>query len=168
MLTQIQVGQHLDLSQPAVSGLLDKLKIGLDAGLDAIRIAYIRHLRASAAGWGAPADKDRYWIAKANGAELDFHERVRNVVPLSEVRQANTLVAARVRSAFQALPDRIAPLVGPETDPARVHAILAGEVHGCLDELAYGLRTLAADGMADASDAGDSGDAGGMGAGSSA
>lgn len=51
MLTQKKIAEHLDLSQPAVSGVLEKL--GLDvkvASLEQVRVAYIRNLRAVAAG----------------------------------------------------------------------------------------------------------------------
>ncbi|HNA67265.1 MAG TPA: hypothetical protein PLN96_05195 [Zoogloea sp.] len=51
MPTQTQIADHLDMSQQAVAELLARL--GIDwtaAGLDAIRVAYIRHLRGQAAG----------------------------------------------------------------------------------------------------------------------
>jgi hypothetical protein len=51
VLTQKKIADHLDLSQQAVSALLEKL--GLDpkvATLDEVRIAYIRNLRAVASG----------------------------------------------------------------------------------------------------------------------
>lgn len=51
MLTQAQIASHLDLSQPAVAELM--LKLGINwkkSTLDEIRIAYIRNIRAIAAG----------------------------------------------------------------------------------------------------------------------
>lgn len=65
MPTQNQVAEHLDISQPQVSGLMERL--GIDwrtASLDFIRVAYIQNLRAQASGHRAE-----------NGTDL-VHERV--------------------------------------------------------------------------------------------
>lgn len=51
MPTQQQIAAHLDLDQSAVSRLLEKLGVPWqNASMDEIRMAYIRHLRAQAAG----------------------------------------------------------------------------------------------------------------------
>lgn len=51
MAAQKQIAEHLDLSQQAVSEMLKRLGIDwLSATLDEIRVAYIRNLRAVAAG----------------------------------------------------------------------------------------------------------------------
>jgi hypothetical protein len=51
MPTQQQIAVHLDLDQSAVSRLLEKLELAAKtASMDEIRVAYIRQLRAQAAG----------------------------------------------------------------------------------------------------------------------
>lgn len=51
MPTQKQIADHLDLSQPAVVELMEKLQISWKTTpLDQIRVAYLRHLRGVAAG----------------------------------------------------------------------------------------------------------------------
>ena len=51
MPTQQQIADHLDLDQSAVSRLLEKLGVAWQtADMDEIRKAYIRQLRAQAAG----------------------------------------------------------------------------------------------------------------------
>ncbi len=51
MPTQQQIADHLDLSQKAVSDLMEHLAIDWKrASLDSVRIAYIRNLRAKASG----------------------------------------------------------------------------------------------------------------------
>lgn len=50
-LTQKDVGNHLDLDQSAVSRFLEKVGLSVERhSLDDIRVAYIRQLRAQAAG----------------------------------------------------------------------------------------------------------------------
>lgn len=67
MPTQQQIAKHLDLSQGEVSRLLDTLEIDWrGTSMDGIRVAYIRKLRAMAAGHRA-----------ANGDDL-VAERVQN------------------------------------------------------------------------------------------
>lgn len=51
MPSQVEIAEHLDLSQPVVSELMKKLGIDWSASsLSEIRTAYIRHLRAQASG----------------------------------------------------------------------------------------------------------------------
>jgi len=59
MLKQRQIAEHLDMSQQAVSAMLDKL--GLDwrkESLQTIRVAYLRHLRGVAAGHQSSSGED--------------------------------------------------------------------------------------------------------------
>ena len=59
MAAQKQIAEHLDLSQQAVSEMLKRLGIDwLSATLDEIRVAYIRNLRAVAAGHKSGAGDD--------------------------------------------------------------------------------------------------------------
>ena len=57
--TQQQIADHLDLSQGEVSRLLDELAIDWrDTAMDTIRVAYIRKLRAMAAGHRSSSGDD--------------------------------------------------------------------------------------------------------------
>lgn len=50
-ITQHQIAEHLDLSQKSVSEMLKKLEIDwTTSSLDDVRVAYLRQLRAQAAG----------------------------------------------------------------------------------------------------------------------
>lgn len=50
-LTQREIAEHLDLDQSAVSRFLEQVEIDWrEASIDAVRIAYVRKLRAQAAG----------------------------------------------------------------------------------------------------------------------
>jgi len=59
MPTQKQIADHLDISQPQVSSLMERMGINWrTATLDAIRIAYIGNLRAQASGHRAEDGTD--------------------------------------------------------------------------------------------------------------
>jgi phage terminase Nu1 subunit (DNA packaging protein) len=59
MLTQVEIGNHLDMDQSSVSRLCADLGIDWrNSSMDTIRVAYIRRLREQAAGRAAAGDLD--------------------------------------------------------------------------------------------------------------
>ena len=81
MLSQSAIAEHLDMSQQAVSQLMDQLSIDWrNAELEDIRIAYIRRLRKQAAGRAASGDLDlageRAGLARAQRDRIEMQNAV--------------------------------------------------------------------------------------------
>lgn len=68
-------------------------------------------------------------------AEMDEQSRMGNLVDVNMVRQAMTDNGAAMRAALERMPDRIAPVLAAETDPAKVYQLLDDEIGRILDEL---------------------------------
>ena len=77
-------------------------------------------------------------------AKLEFEERSSKLVDADEVRAQVFALGRRMRDAVLALPDRVAPLIVGQSDPAVIHRILTEEIQSCLSELAVApsLRVL--------------------------
>ncbi len=147
MATLADIADHLDLSVRSVSTLKragvfpEAQRAGHD--LDAVRVAYIRHLRESAAGRSAAygtldltAERARLAHAQAEKAERENAVAEGDFLPRGEVHTAMTATFMRVRSKLLAMPSKLAPyLVGIET-PATAQGILQKEIYRALDELA--------------------------------
>ena len=80
-------------------------------------------------------------------AKLEFEERTGKLVDADEVRAQVFALGRRLRDAVLALPDRLAPVLVGQADPAVIHRILTEEIHSCLSELsgAPSLRVLERD-----------------------
>lgn len=74
--------------------------------------------------------------ANANLAQLELLERLGVLVPRADVEKAAAQVGRLVRDAILALPDRLAPRLAAENDPARVRADLDQELRYALHGLA--------------------------------
>jgi phage terminase Nu1 subunit (DNA packaging protein) len=142
-LTQAIVAEHLDLNQSAVSRLLPRLGVGLEAGLDEIRTRYIRSLRSTASAHGGAAlqaEKLKLTAARRKKAELDLRERAGELVESTRVRLGVTACAAQMRSALERLPDMVAPRLAVESDESTIVALLAAEIDLVLADLAARFR----------------------------
>lgn len=73
--------------------------------------------------------------------EYELAEKRGQLVRRDEVRKAAFDKARIARNALLAIPDRLAPLVAAETDPTKVHALLAAELRRVCAELAAGEDT---------------------------
>lgn len=82
-------------------------------------------------------------IKRING-ELDLAERLKRLGKVEEFRRAGLEAAMQAQDALMRLPERLAPLLAAETDPVRVHALLAREIRVVLDGLSERSRQLAA------------------------
>ena len=76
------------------------------------------------------AQKEK-WLAKT--AQLNYEERVGQLVDAEEVRQAAFKVARAVRNGLNGIPDRIAAELAAETNQFRVHKILSDEIRRVLE-----------------------------------
>ena len=77
-------------------------------------------------------------------AKLEFEERSGKLVDADEVRAQVFALGRRMRDAMLALPDRVAPVLVAQADPADIHRVLSEEIQSCLSELsvAPALRVL--------------------------
>ena len=147
MATLADIADHLDLSVKSVSNLKragvfpEAQRAGHD--LDAVRVAYIRHLRETAAGRSAAygvvdltAERARLAAAQAVRAERENAVAEGEFLPRDEVHIAVTSAFALVRSKILALPSRMAPQVAPAMTPAEAQAMLKDACYEALDDLA--------------------------------
>ncbi|QCN95865.1 hypothetical protein D3093_11680 [Azospirillum argentinense] len=146
MATQTEVGKHLDLSDRSVRELLDRgilpnaRRGALD--LDQCRVAYIRHLRETAAGRGAGPSADGLTDARARLAhEQADHFALKNaalrleLLPRADITLAVTAIFTIVRDRLSALPARLAGPLAATSDPEAVRVRLSDAVSGVLVEL---------------------------------
>ena len=142
LLIQKDIAEHLDLSQPAVSGLMDRLGIDWKTStIDEIRVAYIRHLREQAAGRAASGDLDlateRARLAKEQADKVAMQNAVTrgDLAPVVMIEEVLTKTAARLAGIFDAIPGlvrrRVPSLRAEEIDLiaaeiARVRNVVAG------------------------------------------
>ena len=142
LLIQKEIAEHIDLSQPAVSGLMDRLGIDWKTStIDEIRVAYIRHLREQAAGRAASGDLDlateRARLAKEQADKVAMQNAVTrgDLAPVVMIEEVLTKTAARIAGIFDAIPGlvrrRVPSLRAEEIDLiaveiARVRNVVAG------------------------------------------
>jgi len=112
--TQQTIAEHLDLSQPTVSDLLQRL--GIDwrkSTIDDVRVAYIRHLREQAAGRfsDGPLDlmNERARLAKeqADRLELQNAQTRKELAPIVLIEQVLAKAGVRVAGILDAIPGMI-------------------------------------------------------------
>lgn len=133
MLIQQDIAKHLDMSQAAVSGLMDRL--GIDwkaASIDEIRVAYIRHLREQAAGRAASGDLDlateRARLAKEQADKFAMQNAITRgeLAPVMMIEEVLTKAASRIAGIFDAIPGMVRRRV-PMLSSAEID-LIAGEI----------------------------------------
>ncbi|WP_186224780.1 MarR family transcriptional regulator [Burkholderia gladioli] len=142
MLTQQQIADHLDLERSTVSRLADRLNIDYrTASMDEIRIAYLRHLRESAAGRASGTGVDL--VAERAMTErvdreiklLTLAEKKSQLVNAAQLEQAYGQMVGAFQTELLALSDKIVQelrtLYGVEVDVEWVNE----HVYGCLEQL---------------------------------
>lgn len=114
MPTQQTIAEHLDLSQPTVSDLLQRLGIDWrESSLSEIRIAYIRRLREQAAGRfsDGPLDlmNERARLAKeqADRLELQNAQTRKELAPIVLIEHVLAKAGVRVAGILDAIPGMI-------------------------------------------------------------
>lgn len=88
-------------------------------------------------------DRARNEQLKRINGEIDLALRLKTLVRADDARRAGFEAARQVQEQLLRLPDRLAPLLAAETDPARVHALMSHEIRGALDALAERAAGLA-------------------------
>jgi phage terminase Nu1 subunit (DNA packaging protein) len=139
--TQASIGIHLDLDQSSVSRLCKDL--GIDhktASLAEIRIAYIRHLRETAAGRLASGSLDlateRARLAKEQADKIGMQNAVsrRELAPSYLLEEILAATGAKVAAILDGIPGAIR---------RRNQALTASDIHTIASEIAKA-RNLAA------------------------
>lgn len=78
------------------------------------------------------AAKARREAAEAQLAELELAEKRGEIILSSDHKRVVFALCRSICDALMPLADRMAPLVAAESDPAKVHAIITGEVRQVL------------------------------------
>lgn len=114
MATQKEIGKHLDLSQPEVSKLVDELGIDWrNEELSVIRVAYIRRLRAAAAGHrtddGQDLIRERVLTEQVDRELKQFAlaEKKGQLVSLAQLEPELSRMVGAWKTEVQGLPDKI-------------------------------------------------------------
>lgn len=146
MPTQVEIAQHLDMSQQAASAFCKSA--GLDwraLTLDEIRVAYIRHIREQAAG-RASADADGYDLVaerarlahhQANIAELDELVKRRALMPVEDAHRALAAVVSMTKAKLLAVPAAAAGRCFGKTED-QIQGEVKDLIHGALRDLVDG------------------------------
>lgn len=131
MLTQKEIGEHLDLDQSQVSRLCQELAIDWKtAGLDPIRIAYIQRLREQAAGRATAGDLDlateRARLAREQADKVAMQNAVTRgeLTPTVLLEQVLAGTASRIAGILDAIPGLVKRRV-PELKVTDIEAIAA-------------------------------------------
>ena len=103
----------------------------------------------------APADQHSYHAERAKNerfralqSELDYLESLGQVVPADTDASVRFRRYRAMRDQLMNIPDRLAPVLAAEHDPARVHAAMAAEIRRVLNELSDAAGTETAAGIA--------------------
>jgi hypothetical protein len=77
---------------------------------------------------------------QAKLAELEYRQRVAELIVAADVLFEQTKAARELRDRLRAMRDRLAPLLAAETDPHRVGLLLEGEIDRALAEFVRSLQ----------------------------
>lgn len=139
------IAKLLDLSERRVQqlsreGVIPKATRGQYDLVGSVR-GYVCYLRdqAAKAQAGAPdyaAERARFIRARADLAEMEAEEKRGSVIAAEDVEAAWIAMLALLRTRLLALPDRLAPQVHAEANPAGVRDVMRGAIREALEELA--------------------------------
>lgn len=114
MPTQVEIAEHLDLAQKQVSELMATLQIDWrSTPLDDIRVAYIRQIRAQAAGHKSASGDDL--VAERVKTErvsrelmlLNLHEKRGSLIHVEQLRPMYSQMVGAFKTELMALPDKV-------------------------------------------------------------
>lgn len=113
-VSQLELADHLDMSDRNLREVLDKLGIShKTAGMASIRIAYIRHLREQAAGRATNGDLDlsteRAKLAVSQRERIDMQNAItrREYGPIDALEQSLCDCMSRVAAKLDTIPGKI-------------------------------------------------------------
>lgn len=154
-ITQSALGKHLDLSERSVRELFAKgifpstvdSKALTEADLELCRVAYIRHLRDSAAG----RSKDDQEVAEDDDPDVQLARLRKEQIELAKIKRRKVMAEliervdmrlavsaafARVKSVLLKVPKKHAGTIVAMDDELEVREYLDVIIHEALEELA--------------------------------
>jgi phage terminase Nu1 subunit (DNA packaging protein) len=137
---------HLDLSVTRFNDLVRQDILPREGrakfDLDAVRVAYIRHIRDIAggkkSGTDAPeltAERARLARAQADKAEMEVAALEGKLVPAESVEKVWTALTTSFRSRMVAMPGKLAHQLAAIQNPAEAEAFIRKSIYEALDEL---------------------------------
>jgi hypothetical protein len=148
-MTVSEYAEHRGCAPTAVKYAISSGRIAQDAGGEIDPVAADRdweantnHAKARNGARGSPAAAGSFAEAHAARerhagllAELEYEERLGNLVSRQAVELEYTNRWQIVRDAMLNLPSRIAALLAAEADPVAVHNLLEAEIQNTLEQL---------------------------------
>ena len=147
MLTQADIATHLDLTQQAVSDLINRKILPRQKGgpvrtLDEFRVAYVRHLRAMAAGrLGDDGSLDLVNERARLAKEMADSQAMKNAQRRGELIEIDAAVRefgdglAIIRTRFLSIPSGHAARLARITKPAEMNEALYAIIVEVLEQL---------------------------------
>lgn len=119
------------VQQLAADGIIPKAERGKYHFLEAVK-GYIHFLQGRAFGKGGDAvdshtEKTRWLKHKATLAEIEVDEKRGELISAAAVYRQDAKTMRIFTNNLQSLPDRQAAVLAAETDPKKIHRILAAE-----------------------------------------
>lgn len=143
VLADGQWSSSTDLSKPrnSVNGVPKKRRAP-DAASDPIGSAGLEGAPSGLAVSSSPRLVTSYAASRAAReaylarlAKLEFEQKTAKLVDADEVRSQIFALGRRMRDTLLGIPDRLAPVLAGQADPAEIHRILSGEIVASLAEL---------------------------------
>lgn len=147
MATIAECAKHIDMAPDRFEELVKTGVIEKSAGgafdLDAVRAAYLNHLRARSSG-GADrsaleqekaADEARLAKAKADKAELLAQEMRGELLPADDFASGLFNVVTLVKTNLNAIPYRTAPIVNGASSIASAEKVMRTEINEAMKPL---------------------------------
>lgn len=143
MATQNEIADHLDMSVTRLKELLPRLSVSDPSDMDAVRVAYINHLRNTAAGRGGEDHQLRLAIAKARESELkgdrlemDMARDAGQLLPADELEQEWTALIASARAELLSMTAKLRAELQRLFDIDVPADLIESHVHAALEHLA--------------------------------
>ncbi len=155
-INKTELAKRLNVSAPYISKLvrLKKLKFGDDGLIDfddavkQIRNSSERVTNSINTDGDEPQPEDyKYWKTesekwKAKQEELDYQEKLKNLIPREKVEQDAFLIANLVKEQFLSLPESLCNIFAAESDPMLIREQWIKETKRILTELADKLEGM--------------------------
>lgn len=142
-MSQQEIGDHLGLSQQQVSAWLARLGLTVEAGLDAIRLAYIEALRAAAAGQAPSEERENYLRIRRQRAEFEYLRETGKLVSAEGVHTSARRAGRALGEAISNIGIRIGPQLAGVSDPGERARIWDRELGRVREAMAEQMQRMA-------------------------
>jgi hypothetical protein len=155
-INKAELARRLDVSPPYISKLirLKKLKfdddglIDYDEAVKQIKNSSERITNSIDTDGDEPQQEDyKYWKTesekwKSKKEELDYQEKLKNLIPREKVEQDAFLIANLVKEQFLSMPESLCNIFAAESDPMVIREMWIKETKRVLTELADKLEDM--------------------------